>query len=147
MLEVVGLPAPQGSKRHVGRGVLVESSRRVRPWRDAVRAAAVQAALPAFPRGVPVSLAVTFLLPRPASHYGTGRNAAVLRPGAPRWPAVMPDVDKLLRSTMDALGEAGVWHDDAQVVHVVACKAYATGRAGARIELAAYDPAAQDGAA
>ena len=29
--------APQGSKRHVGRGIMIESSKRVKPWRDAVR--------------------------------------------------------------------------------------------------------------
>lgn len=36
-----GTPAPQGSKRHVGRGIMIESSRKVRPWRAAVVAAAV----------------------------------------------------------------------------------------------------------
>ena len=30
---VLGLPAPQGSKRHVGEGRMVESSKRVKPWR------------------------------------------------------------------------------------------------------------------
>ena len=29
------------------------------------------------------------------------------------------DVDKLIRSTFDALTAAGVWHDDAQVVRLV----------------------------
>ena len=37
---VYGTPAPQGSKRHVGHGVMVESSRRVKPWREDVKAAA-----------------------------------------------------------------------------------------------------------
>ena len=35
---VHGLPAPQGSKRHVGKGVMVESSKYVKPWREAVKA-------------------------------------------------------------------------------------------------------------
>lgn len=35
-----GFPAPQGSKTHVGGGRLVESSRRVGPWRGTVRTAA-----------------------------------------------------------------------------------------------------------
>ena len=42
---VLGVPAPQGSKRHVGRGVLVESSNALGPWRDAVAWAARDAAL------------------------------------------------------------------------------------------------------
>ena len=36
---VFGLPAPQGSKRHVGEGRMVESSKRVKPWRRQVAAA------------------------------------------------------------------------------------------------------------
>jgi len=35
-----------------------------------------------------------------------------------------PDIDNLLKSTMDALSQAGVWRDDAQVVAVVASKRY-----------------------
>jgi crossover junction endodeoxyribonuclease RusA len=40
---VRGLPAPQGSKRHVGGGRMVESSANVKPWRADVRAAAEDA--------------------------------------------------------------------------------------------------------
>ena len=49
MIQIIayGLPAPQGSKRfvgmHGGRGVMVESSRRVKPWREIVHAAALAA--------------------------------------------------------------------------------------------------------
>ena len=43
--EVLGTPAPQGSKRHVGGGRMVESSKLVGPWREAVKAA-VAAAYP-----------------------------------------------------------------------------------------------------
>ncbi|QDH92357.1 RusA-like resolvase [Gordonia phage Spooky] len=33
---IPGIPAPQGSKRHVGNGILIESSKRVGPWRAVV---------------------------------------------------------------------------------------------------------------
>lgn len=146
VVEVLGLPAPQGSKRHVGRGVMVESSKRVRPWREAVKQATLDVRDtsdladrlgPAFPRGTAVAVLITFRLPRPGSHYRSGRNADQLRDGAPAWPAGRPDVDKLLRSTLDALGEAGLWHDDSQVVHAVGTKTWTTGTAGARIEVSA----------
>jgi len=39
---VWGIAAPQGSKRHVGNGVMLESSDRVRPWRQDVRFAALE---------------------------------------------------------------------------------------------------------
>ena len=41
-LTVYGVAAPQGSKRHVGNGVMIESSNRVRPWRQDVRFAALE---------------------------------------------------------------------------------------------------------
>ena len=121
-IRVFGHPAPQGSKRHVGNGVLIESSAKVKPWRQDVRAAAIEAA--AHFDG-PVRLTVGFLLRRPASHYRTGKNAHLLRDAAPRHPGKKPDIDKLLRSTLDGLGESGIWRDDAQVVRVRAEKLYA----------------------
>ena len=121
-IRVFGTPAPQGSKRHVGNGVLIESSAKVKPWRQDVRAAALEA--DAHFDG-PVSLTVGFLLRRPASHFRTGRNAHLLRDSAPAYPGKKPDIDKLLRSTLDGLGESGIWRDDAQVVRVRAEKLYA----------------------
>ena len=121
-IRVFGHPAPQGSKRHVGNGVLIESSAKVKPWRQDVRAAALEA--DAHFDG-PVWLTVGFLLRRPASHFRTGRNAHLLRDSAPAYPGKKPDIDKLLRSTLDGLGESGIWRDDAQVVRVRAEKLYA----------------------
>lgn len=117
-IRVHGTPAPQGSKRHLGRGVLVESSKAVKPWREAVKYAALEVLLRARqqPLSGPVILDVTFLLPRPKGHYRTGRFDHLLRDSAPLYPAGKPDIDKLVRSTLDGLGEAGVFRDDAQVV-------------------------------
>jgi len=47
---------------------------------------------------------------------------------------VRPDCDKLARGAIDALGEAGVWRDDAQVAELVATKAYAE-RSGLRVRV------------
>jgi Holliday junction resolvase RusA-like endonuclease len=127
-IEVRGLPAPQGSKRHVGRGIMVESSRAVGPWREAVRAETqrVMQRLPMFPSLLdgPVALEITFRLPRPKGHYGTGRNAAQLKPSAPNFPSGRPDLDKLLRALLDGLTAGGAWADDSQVVNLAAWKLY-----------------------
>ena len=123
---VEGVPAPQGSKRHVGRGILIESSKRVKPWRSDVRIAAQEARgdrSPA-PKPRPIYLTLTFWFPRPKSHYGTGRNASILKLSAPTSMTVKPDIDKLERAILDAL--TGVlWEDDSQVVHLAATKGYA----------------------
>lgn len=124
---VYGTPAPQGSKRHVGNGVMVESSPKVRPWREDVKLAALRALelTPEWDRAARVvRLAVTFTLARPRAHYRTGRHADELREGAPALHGTKPDLDKLLRSTCDALGTAGVYVDDSRVAAAVACKLY-----------------------
>ena len=121
IITVIGMPAPQGSKRHVGRGVMVESSKKVAPWREAVKHAAARH--PDVFTG-PLSVEITFTLPRPAGHYRTGANAHLLRSGAPVWPHRKPDIDKLLRSTLDALTDAGIWTDDALAVEATGRKTY-----------------------
>ncbi|MCX7445847.1 RusA family crossover junction endodeoxyribonuclease [Corynebacterium sp. P7003] len=104
-----GIPAPQGSKRHVGNGRMIESSRKVGPWRDAVALAA--RAAECTPIDGPVYVWIMFYLPR---------TKAMRRKPAP--PMVQkPDLDKLVRSTLDAL--TGIaFHDDSQVTHITADK-------------------------
>ena len=66
-ITVHGTPAPQGSKRHVGNGVMVESSAKVKPWREAVKWAARQSMDVgrefAFVGDIPLAVDVTFYLP------------------------------------------------------------------------------------
>ncbi|MDX3248819.1 RusA family crossover junction endodeoxyribonuclease [Streptomyces sp. ME18-1-4] len=115
---VYGLPAPQGSKRHVGNGVMIESSAKVKPWRQDVKQAALDAvaALPGWtPLDGPLVASMIFTFARPKGHYRTGRNAHLLRDSAPSRPAVTPDLSKILRSTEDALTGV-IWADDARVV-------------------------------
>lgn len=117
-ITVYGQPAPQGSKRHVGNGVMIESSKKVKPWRADVKAAATGAVdlLPGWtPLDGPLSVSMVFTTLRPKGHYGTGRNAGTVRASAPSRPATIPDLSKLVRSTEDAL-TALVWADDARVV-------------------------------
>lgn len=123
---VIGDPAPQGSKRHVGRGVMIESSKKVKPWREAVANAAYAAR-----NGQPsldgrICLDVTFWLPRPASL--TKKRIA-------EGPCRKPDLDKLLRSTLDGLVTGGAIVDDARIVECHAVKRYVepTGHTGAEI--------------
>jgi len=118
-ITVHGTPAPQGSKRHVGNGVMIESSKKVKPWRQDVKAAALDAitGLSWHPLDGPLAVSMVFAIRhRPASKPSWW-------PGGVRWsktlmwrPASTPDLSKLLRSTEDALTDAGVWRDDARVV-------------------------------
>lgn len=59
----------------------------------------------------PIMLGMRFYFNRPQSHYGTGKNARVLKPSAPRMHAQSPDLAKLIRCLEDALTGV-VWLDD-----------------------------------
>jgi crossover junction endodeoxyribonuclease RusA len=125
---VHGVPAPQGSKRHVGNGVMVESSKRVKPWRQDVQAAAEKALLDRMPYLTlwdgPAEVEIVFWFARPKGHYRTGKNAHILRESAPQHPNVRPDIDKTTRAVLDALKTAGALKDDAQVTDLHAVKRY-----------------------
>jgi Holliday junction resolvase RusA-like endonuclease len=120
------LPRPQGSKRHVGNGIMVESGGQpLRNWREAVKQAALDnVEQDHHPFDGPVFLSVLFYLPRPKCHYRTGKNAHLLRDAAPPYPHHKPDLDKLARSCCDSLTAAGVWTDDSRVVTIAASKVY-----------------------
>lgn len=122
---VPGTPAPQGSKRHVGKGVMVESSASLRPWRDTVAWTAHAAHDHNPPFDGPVNLNLTFRLPRPKAHYRTGKHHTELRADAPIFNPKKPDIDKLCRAVLDSLTTAGVWRDDSQVATLHARKIYA----------------------
>lgn len=127
---VYGRPAPAGSKRafqnrHTGRVQVVDANRKAAPWKQEVAGAALKAAAGrVFAKGTPLLLDATFVVARPASHHGTGRNAGTVKASAPARPCGAPDTTKLLRGLEDAITAAGVWHDDAQVVVQTAQKMY-----------------------
>jgi len=149
IFDVTGIPGAQGSKKHVGNGVMVESSAKVRPWRQDVVAAALEElgrvlGRPAFMG--PVGVDLTFRFTRPKSHYGTGRNAGVLKDSAPKFPTsrALGDADKLARSTLDALVTAGVLADDSLVVDLNVRKRYSD-TPGARIQVLSATPLISEG--
>jgi Holliday junction resolvase RusA-like endonuclease len=123
---VYGLPVPQGSKRIFRGNVVDMQSERLRTWRQDVAGAAKEAMVGTSPYAEPVDVRLTFWLPRPQAHFGTGRNSDKLKPSAPLAPAKMPDLDKLCRAVLDAMTHI-VWNDDAQVVGLTAAKLYADG--------------------
>ncbi|MBX6386531.1 MAG: RusA family crossover junction endodeoxyribonuclease [Microbispora sp.] len=117
-MTVHGVPAPQGSKRHIGRGALIEQSKRVAPWREAVKHAALAAAHPTGFRRLegPVRCDITFVFDKPKSAPKRRRTWPITRSSG--------DVDKLQRAVFDALTDAGVMRDDSQVVDVRARKVH-----------------------
>jgi crossover junction endodeoxyribonuclease RusA len=121
---VIGLPAPQGSKKFWGfsddgQAILADSCVRTKPWQETVKWAAVTAKNRqrwSLIRG-PVAIEITFTMYKPKS--------------APRrrktYPAVAPDLDKLIRAVWDTLrlkGGIGLIEDDSCIVESLARKVY-----------------------
>lgn len=125
--EAPGRPVPQGSMRALGAGRMIHSSKALQPWRDTVAWHARQRMPHGWAPDGPMAVDCAFHLPRPNTHHLQRTGGRVLKSTAPWWPAVKPDLDKLVRALLDALTQAGIWGDDSQVVHLTAQKHYHDG--------------------
>lgn len=121
IIEVVvpGVPRPQGSKvgfvTEGGKVRMREDAKGVESWRADIRLLAKSKMRGRVPVAVPVDVNLAFCF------RGTPVHS---------WKATKPDIDKLCRAVLDALGStkvapAGVvFCDDCQVVMLCASKAY-----------------------
>jgi crossover junction endodeoxyribonuclease RusA len=142
ILFVPGIPQPGGSKkafynRKTGRTIVVEDAKHNKDWRTSV----MQVARDHYqgpPLEGPIRLDVQFLMPRPKSHFGSGKNLGKLKQSAPKFHTSKPDRTKLLRSTEDALTQCGIWRDDTQVAMGEIMKLYSD-RPGALIRIKALN--------
>lgn len=129
-VRVYGRPAPQGSHETGANGRLLDSSKYLAKWREqvnfAVRRAYLDAGLsgadmPLIPRPRPVYVMIThYVMPEQCRAAGTDE------------PTGRPDFDKLLRATVDGLGDARAFSEDSQITDAVTGKTRA-GEAGAEI--------------
>lgn len=127
-ITVLGRAQPAGSKRafpnpKTGKIIVTDDAKQSRPWKQQVAGAARAEMSGEQAWDHPIKLTVLFVVGRPKGHYRTGRNAGLLREGAPSRPTVRPDATKLLRAVEDALTGI-VWRDDAQVVDQHVAKVY-----------------------
>lgn len=150
VITAYGKPITQGSKtRNRFGGVRDDNEATLKPWREAVKTAALDVMRLHDRYTTPLRARLVFTFDRPTTHYRTGRNAHLLRDRAPRYPANVRsgDIDKLQRACFDALTDAGVWKDDALVADVRARKVWANEHElaldipGVRIEISALDAA------
>ena len=150
VFEVLGTPAPKGSSRafinkatgraFVAPGGAKSTEKKIANWNAAVRERALEAigerAEPVY-IGKPISVEIVFGMSRPASHWSKKANGGLL-PSAPIAPGTKPDIDKLARTTLDALTGLA-FDDDSRIVKLVCTKKYALpGHEGARITISEW---------
>lgn len=124
---VMGEPTAQGSKRHVGHGIMREENEaKLRPWREALawQLHAERRGAPTMEGPVEVTLTFHLRAPRQPRQWWQRQG---------RWVAYAPDIDKLARAVLDAMTVAGVVADDGQVALLNVAKLYATERTGVAI--------------
>lgn len=138
VINVNGVPAPKGSARAMmgrgkaaGRALLVASGSRANEKKQAAWKQAIVERIndTNFVGGIPgsswrkgpITVGLAFRLPDIKAFIAAGGN---LKDSAPFVSITKPDVDKLVRSTLDAITAAGCWSDDAQVVFLVALKMF-----------------------
>lgn len=121
---IYGKPKPQPRPRAFARGgrAGVYNPNNADEWKAQVSAGLVKYANMDIKK--PFNLNLDFYMPRPKSHYGTGRNAGKLKESAPSYHTRTPDIDNLVKAVMDAITVLNVWSDDSQVVSIDACKSW-----------------------
>ena len=120
---VFGVAQSKGSMTaYVPRGmkfpIVTESNRKAKAWAQLVAEGASRALGQQLEPKIlttPIRVTIAFYLPRPKKYQRRGLAVANTK---------KPDIDRLLRSVLDALTEV-LYLDDAQVVEVVAMKRYA----------------------
>ena len=117
---VPGVPVQQGSMKTINGRVFHNSDTKLRAWREAIGWCARSAKVPLIPKEAAVSIELDFIFARPKS---------VTR----KYPTTAPDLDKLIRSCLDALSGIG-YVDDSQVVKISSTEIYGA-TPGVRISL------------
>lgn len=136
--EILGVPAPQGSKTKMPNGAVVEGGSKIgrekhKAWRTAVAETARDIAENE-PHDGMLQVSITFRLPMPKSRPLAAHLAG-------KWPhAVKPDLDKLIRSTLDGLADGGLIVGDSRVFAIEAEAYEVVGWTGAEVVVRQFEP-------
>lgn len=86
--------------------------------------AQIKQSAPEIPITTALRIDLTFFFPRPNNHFGTGKNADLLKSSVPPYPSCKPDLDNLAKIILDCMNKL-YYRDDSQIVCLTAIKLYA----------------------
>lgn len=117
------IPTAQGRPRacRFGNRAKVYKDNKSRNYEDTLTALLIQQKPERADRGIPVTLWVSFFMPRPQYHYK--KDGSLKDKYRYEQHMNTPDLDNLIKALKDA-AKGVLWHDDRQVVKVIAMKAY-----------------------
>lgn len=122
MIKVLGVPAAKGSMKCIGsvggrhHQLVEQNAKKIKPWRDLVTQAGKRALAKHGQLDGPIIIEAVFTVPRPVSVPLAKREWPITRSSG--------DGDKALRLILDALDDAGLYGDDAQIVTGTFTKCY-----------------------
>lgn len=112
-LTILGEPKAQKRHRHVKMGSFVRTyDPSTANKKDLLHI--VQQQAPPAPIDTPIRVDIDFYFSRPKGHYGTGKNANVLKDTAPILHTTKPDIDNCFKFVTDAL--SGVFYKDDNLI-------------------------------
>lgn len=121
-ITILGEPKPQPRHRHFRRGNFSGTYDPAKEAKSSFLSCMLSEA-PAVPLICALEIRLGFYFPRVKSHYGTGRNAGVLKKTAPMFHVKKPDTDNLIKFVLDSMNKI-FFFDDSQIVKIVAIKYY-----------------------
>ena len=110
----IGQPRPRATS--VGGFIRMYTPKKAKVWKDTIAAKLGAVSLPEGP----LHSVLLFVMPRPKSHLGTGRNAGIVKASAPAHHIAKPDLDNLIKPIWDVCVP-----DDSRIVSCKATKRYA----------------------
>jgi Holliday junction resolvase RusA-like endonuclease len=114
VLTVYGVPQALKRHRHKAIGKFVQTYDPSCEDKENFLWKAISENKPDAPMIGAIELNIIFYMPRPKSHYGSGKNETVLKKSAPKYHTKKPDLDNMIKFVKDALN--GVyWKDDCQI--------------------------------
>jgi len=124
-----GQPRPKAFARKMGTAYVarVYTPGTAEEWKSAIATSVKEIGLAGRMITGPVSLRMECVFARPKSHFGSGKNSALVKASAPPHHTAKPDLDNITKAAKDALTHVGVWRDDSQVTTAHLTKCYAVG--------------------
>jgi Holliday junction resolvase RusA-like endonuclease len=115
-------PRPRATVRHGRAFIYNPDTKAMKIWKLAIDAVMSRHAH----KGIDGAMSVTleFYMPRPKSHYRSGRFSHILKADAPLYHTNKNDVDNLCKTVLDRMTESGYIKDDGQVIDLKVSKRY-----------------------
>ena len=127
---VEGTPKPLKRHRHTRKGFTYDPSKKDK--RDFLYQ--VMEIAPSYPIESALRIMLIFYMPRPKSHFRTGKFRHLLKPDVPIQHKNTPDLDNLVKMVCDSLNKV-FYKDDSQISQLKAEKLYCDVGEQARTEV------------